>query len=241
MHRVTYSKEGPIRFISHLDLIRLWQRTFRRAGLAVRMSQGFSPHPLISFGPPLPLGVAALREMLDVAFEPAQDLSGAKERIQGALPAGMRVIDLGPVPDSGPSLCAEAGRARYEAVLSGADAAGAAEKCAAAMSAATIVVRKRSAKGERYRDIRPLIHELECGDGPDGTTRLSCTVGVGEKGTLNPHELLEAVLGMPGERARTIPLTRTAILPSEETIHNRPRRPAVPGRRPHCGVEGARR
>lgn len=227
MHRVTYSKEGPVRFISHLDLIRLWQRTFRRAGLAVRMSQGFSPHPLISFGPPLPLGVAALREMLDVALDQRQDLSRARERIQNALPEGIHIIDLRPIPESGASICAEVDRATYEATPRGADAEGAAEKCAAAMAAASIVVKKQTVKGERYRDIRPLIHGLECGEGPDGITRITFTVGVGEKGTLNPHEFLEAVLGMSGERARTIPVTRTAIFPNVDTLHNRPRRPAL--------------
>lgn len=240
MHRLTYSKEGLIRFISHLDLIRLWQRVFRRAGLSVRMSRGFSPHPLISFGPPLPLGVAGLREMLDVSFDPAQDMSRAGERIRAALPAGINLVDMRPIPESGASLCAEAALARYEAVLKGADAEGAAEKCVAALGAASIVVKRRTAKGERYRDIRPLIHGLRCEHGPGGTARLLCTVGIGEKGTVNPHELLEAVLGIPGERARKIPLARVEILPGGDTIHNRPRGPALRGRQPRGGVAGRR-
>ena len=227
MHRLTYSKEGLIRFISHLDLIRLWQRAFRRAGVAVRMSQGFSPHPLISFGPPLPLGVAGQREMLDVALVPGGDLSGAGGRLQGALPQGIRVVDLRPVPEGGASLCAELDRATYEAKLDGADAEGAAEKVAAARAAASIVVKRHTAKGERYRDIRPLIHGLECGEGPDGIVLLTCTVGVGDKGNLNPHELLEAVLGVPAERARLIPVTRTALYASRGASQNRPRRPAL--------------
>ncbi|HOE26374.1 MAG: DUF2344 domain-containing protein [Candidatus Aureabacteria bacterium] len=227
MHRVTYSKEGLIRFISHLDLIRLWHRAFRRAGLPVRMSRGFTPHPSVSFGPPLPLGVAGQREMLDVAFDVGCDLSGARERLQQALPAGVRVVELRPVPEDGPSLCAELDRATYEAELCGAEANGAAEKIAAAQAAASIVVKKHTAKGERYRDIRPLVHRLECGEGPGGTVRLTCTVGVGDKGNLNPHELLEALLGVPAERAREIPVTRTALHTSRDTSQDRPRGPAL--------------
>jgi hypothetical protein len=121
-----------------------------------------------------------------------------------------------PVPESGPSLCAEIDRATYEVHLDGAVAEGAAERVAAANAAASIVVKRQTAKGERYRDIRPLIHEFECGEGPGGTTRLTVTVGVGERGNLNPHELLEAVLGVPAERARMIPVTRTALHASGE-------------------------
>jgi radical SAM-linked protein len=227
MHRVTYSKEGLIKFVSHLDLIRLWQRVFRRAGLSVKMTQGFSPHPLISFGPPLPLGVAALREMLDVVFDPGGDLTRANERIQHALPAGVRILDLRPIQESGASISAEIDRATYEAELSGDDVEGAADRVAAAKAAANIVVKKQTAKGERYRDIRPLVHELECGNGSGGIARITFTVGVGETGNLNPYELLEAVLGAPGERVRMIPVTRTALYASGDTSHNRPRGPAL--------------
>ncbi len=125
------------------------------------------------------------------------------------------------------SLCAELDRATYEADLCGAEAKGAAEKIAAVRTAASMIVKKHTAKGERYRDIRPLMHRLECGEGPGGTVRLTCTVGVGDRGNLNPHELLEAVLGVPAERARGIPVTRTALHASRDASQDRPRGPAL--------------
>ena len=216
MHRVTYSKEGLIKFISHLDLIRLWRRAFRRAGVLVKTSQGFSPHPLMSFGPPLPLGVEGRGEILDVALVHGQNLTGAKERLQAALPEGMRVKEFRPVSESRPSLCAAIDHASYEADLGKEWAGEVREKVAAAKGSATLVTKKQTRKGERYRDIKPLIKELEVGGDRGGEECMRFTVRVGEGGNCNPHELLEAVLGWPEERIKKLRIVRTALASSRK-------------------------
>jgi len=214
MHRVTYSKEGLIKFISHLDLIRLWQRAFRRAGLTVKISKGFSLHPLMSFGPPLPVGVAGCGELLDVALVPGQNLMRAKERLQSALPEGVRVHEFRPVPEPRRSLCAAIDCARYEVHLEKECSNDVREKVASAKSAATLVARKLTREGERYRDIKPLIKELEVEGNRGGEERMRFTVRVGEGGNCNPHELLEAVLGWPEERIKKLRIARTALVSS---------------------------
>lgn len=216
MHRVTYSKEGLIKFISHLDLIRLWQRAFRRAGLLVRMSQGFSPHPLMSFGPPLPLGVEGRGELMDVALAAGQDLADAQQRLQALLPEGIRIHGVRPVPESRPSLCAVIDSAGYEVRLEKESAREAGEKIAVAKSAPTVVSKKRTRDGERYRDIKPLIKELEVDEEDGGEARIRFTVRIGEGGNCNPHELLEAVLGWPEERVKKLRIVRTALTSSRK-------------------------
>ncbi|NLC39201.1 MAG: DUF2344 domain-containing protein, partial [Clostridia bacterium] len=64
--RLEYSRCGTARFLSHLEMLRLFERSFRRASLPLAFSRGFNPHPKISFGPPLPVGVSGRREYLDV-------------------------------------------------------------------------------------------------------------------------------------------------------------------------------
>ncbi len=211
MHRVTYSKEGLIKFISHLDLIRLWQRAFRRAGVMVKMSQGYSPHPLMSFGPPLPLGVEGCEEILDVALVPGQNLTGAKERLQAALPEGLRVKEFRPVSEPRLSLCAAIDHASYAVHLETKWSDEVREKVAAAKGSAALVTKKETRKGERYRDIKPLIRELEIEEDRGGEARMRFTVRVGEGGNCNPHELLEAVLGWPEERIKKLRIVRTAL------------------------------
>ena len=67
-HRVKFAKTAEMRFTSHLDVMRAFQRGLRRAGLPVCFSTGFSPHPRMSFGPPLPLGLTGDGEYFDVLF-----------------------------------------------------------------------------------------------------------------------------------------------------------------------------
>ena len=63
--RVRFGKEGGLRFIGHLDVLRSFQKIFRRAGLPMAYSQGFSPHPIMSFALPLGLGLSSEGEYLD--------------------------------------------------------------------------------------------------------------------------------------------------------------------------------
>lgn len=228
MHRVTYSKEGLIKFISHLDLVRMWQRAFRRAGLRVKMSHGFSPHPIISFGPPLPLGISSRCELLDVAFVPGQDLTSAMDRLNRALPGGIRIHELRPVPDSGGSLCAEINRASYKAVIDPGSRQEAAEKIEAARRAPELVARSRRDNRERCRNIRPMVEEIELVEGSAGEALVRFTVCIGDEGNLNPRELLGAVLGWPESRIQALPMTRTALFTSAGRAK---RRNQGPGRR----------
>jgi radical SAM-linked protein len=66
--RVKFSRGDEIKFISNLDLMRLWQRALRRAGMPLAYSEGFNPHPRISLAAPLPLGVTGEAELMDIVL-----------------------------------------------------------------------------------------------------------------------------------------------------------------------------
>ncbi len=89
--RLTYSKTGLIRFISHRDLIRVFFRAFSRAGLPVAWSRGFSPHPRVSFCPPLKVGMEGLKELLDITLSRPVDPAAAAESLRPRLPEGIAV------------------------------------------------------------------------------------------------------------------------------------------------------
>ena len=178
------------------------------------MAQGFSPHPLMSFGPPLPLGMEGRGELMDVALVAGQDIAEAQQRLQSSLPEGIRIQGFRPVPESRPSLCAMIDGAGYEVKLDKGSACEAREKIAVAKSAPTIVSKKRTRDGERYRDIKPLIKELEVEEEEGGEAGICFTVRIGEGGNCNPHELLEAVLGWPEERVKKLRIVRTELTSS---------------------------
>ena len=92
-YRMLFSKEGTAAYISHLDLLRTFQRVFIRAGLVIRHSSGFHPHPVMSFVLPLSVGQSSSCELLD--FETVEDLDAAAfpERLNPFLPEGVRILD----------------------------------------------------------------------------------------------------------------------------------------------------
>jgi radical SAM-linked protein len=88
---VVFSKKGSIRFISHLDLMRLFQRSARRAGLAIAMTEGFSPHPKISFKRALKLGVESDNEEALFYINGWMNPQEFKTRLQAQLPQGVNI------------------------------------------------------------------------------------------------------------------------------------------------------
>lgn len=120
--RVKYCKAEEIRFISHLDVTRCFQRGVRRIRLPVSYSEGFSPHPRMSFGPPLPLGVAGEAEYFDVLVD-GRPGAGWVESLNHALPEGLRVLEGRVMPPQGPSLMTLLNAAEYRIVVWDCDSA----------------------------------------------------------------------------------------------------------------------
>ena len=91
--RLVFVKEHQASYISHLDVMRTFQRVFPRAGLSLRHSNGFHPHPILSIVLPLPVGQSSECELLD--FETVEDSDGAgvPAALNGGMPAGLRVLD----------------------------------------------------------------------------------------------------------------------------------------------------
>lgn len=102
--RIKYTKEGMVRYISHLNLVQIFNRALRRAGLPVSISAGFNPRFRISFGPPLPLGINSQAEYLDIRVTEAVNLEEVKDRLNQALPEGLKVIKDQEISSSADSL-----------------------------------------------------------------------------------------------------------------------------------------
>jgi radical SAM-linked protein len=119
-HRVKFAKTAQMMFTSHLDVVRAFQRGLRRAGLPVCFSTGFSPHPRMSFGPPLPLGLVSEGEYFDVLFS-RQPGAGWLDRLNECLPEGLKALEARLAGLGGPSLMKYIDAAAYSIVFSGGD------------------------------------------------------------------------------------------------------------------------
>ena len=115
MHRlrIKFQRGEELKFISHLDLIRLWQRALHRAGIPLAYSQGFSPHPRISLAAPLALGVTSEAELMDIStakeVSPHFFASAASQQ----LPASIEILQVLQIAPNQPALQAQIRYAEY--------------------------------------------------------------------------------------------------------------------------------
>ena len=111
--RVKYAVEEPYRFAAHLDRVRSFYRSLRRSELPVAYTKGFAPKPMLSFGPPLPVGLTSAGEYMDVYT--AYHYTGNIVRDLGTfLPKGLRIVAARPIPREDPTLGRIINRARYD-------------------------------------------------------------------------------------------------------------------------------
>ena len=90
---LTFEKSGYIRYTSHLDMVRLFQRAIRRSGIILAYSQGFNPHPKMSFALPLSLGYTGKKELLEIETREEYSLHDLKNRLNEVLPGGIQIVD----------------------------------------------------------------------------------------------------------------------------------------------------
>src|SRR5262245_6785187 len=102
--RIRFSKLGKIRFISHRDVARIWERALRRASVPVAYTQGFAPHPKLSFGLALSTGHESLGEYLDVDVAEPVDVASIPARLDPCLPVGIHVQAADEIEPGTPSL-----------------------------------------------------------------------------------------------------------------------------------------
>lgn len=111
--RVEYEKGPAIRYLSHLDMVRLWERMLRRSNLPLQLTQGFNPHLKISLGTVLPVGLWGKREYLDMETE--EDISPAElySRLEEAAPPGIKVRRMKMLSRESPSLMSAVNTSAY--------------------------------------------------------------------------------------------------------------------------------
>lgn len=187
--RLLFVKEGRAVYISHLDLLRTFQRVFLRQGLVLRHSQGFHPHPILSFALPLSVGQASDCEILDFEADGGMDGSGLADALNRFLPEGVRALECY-VPTR-PVRELAALRCRVEMIYDDGVPAEAAEKIRGLLTGESVVIQKRTKrKAMADIDIRPMLHSLEIAEEPN-LLRLEAVVAAQNPG-LNPALLAGA-------------------------------------------------
>jgi radical SAM-linked protein len=186
--RLRATKLGKIRFTSHRDLARVWERALRRAELPVASSQGFTPRPRISFGLALPTGAESIAEYVDVDLAEdlaAEDVSGLPATLTSLLPDGFDVLAAAERPPTGGSLQEVVTSCTWELWAPMLDVRHHRDACLLLDAASLPLDRER--KGKRSADdVRPLILDLRVSSETHG--RLIADTATTGRG-LRPSEL----------------------------------------------------
>ena len=198
--RITYEKGEAIKFISHNDEFRLWERTLRRADLPLLYKQGFNPQPHIQFASPLGVGITGVNELIDITFSPPlplDELTDAHCR-QAAARAWWSAMSLR-VPIKTTALQSVLLGADYTILIyaePGEIDAGDLEEQIAASWRSEEVWRERQRKGQRYAyNLRPLVFELryEGYDADSEEHRIFLRVQQRGGATGRPDEVVDAL------------------------------------------------
>lgn len=188
--RITFTKQGALRYTGHLDLHRLWERAMRRAALPLSYSQGFHPQPKISLASALPLGFSSLGEVLDVRFNAEIPTEEITARLKDSLPPDIQVTRVESVDEREPALQTQVLSATYDVHLTEpVDGPDLTRKVGELMMSESLL---RERRGKIY-DLRPLIETLDVNTEADGKVWMQMKLAARDGATGRPEELLNAL------------------------------------------------
>ncbi|MFC4109980.1 TIGR03936 family radical SAM-associated protein [Micromonospora zhanjiangensis] len=172
-----YAKRGPLRFTSHRDFARAFERALRRAGVPIAFSQGFTPHPKISYASAAPTGVASEAEYLEIGLQARVEPAQVRAALDAALSSGLDVLDA--VEAAGGSLADRIEASRWRVELPGVDAATLGKAVEAFRAATEIPVERLTKQGRRTFDARAAVTSIDVLDqteAPSGVEAVPCAI-----------------------------------------------------------------
>ena len=207
--RIWFSKSGAVRYVSHLDMFRLMTRAVRRADIPLWYTEGYNPHPYISFLQPLPLGVETCYEPLDIRIEGDITHEEIKDRLNAVMPDGMHIEAVTQ------AFCkpAEAAYGEYKVVLDAADIS--AEDVVRIIENGGLTCEKsakvRGRKGTKIVDVSAAIHSYEVKTEND-TVVILVTLPASPELTLNPLQFLSGISNQYGTTLYPLSACRIRLL-----------------------------
>ena len=188
--RIKFAKEGIMRFIGHLDMMRYFQKAFRRSGIDIQYSQGFSPHQLISFAAPLGVGLTSTGEYMDIVMGECPSSDELVRLINEQMVEGVRILSAVALPDQSKTAMSIVATADYqisfrEEMRPDFDLKEAIERF---MSQDTIMVTKKTKKSEKTMDIKPMIHQFYANE-----QGCFMNVATGSTENLKPEQVMDTL------------------------------------------------
>lgn len=226
--RVKFNKHGAIRFIGHLDVMRFFQKTIRRAEIDVAYTKGFSPHQVMSFAQPLSVGHESNGEYMDIEVNSMESCKDIKNRLNAASVPGIEIVSVKVLPDNAGNAMASVAAALYTIYFrAGREPDFTASKNMQAaldelLSKDEIIITKEGKSGLREVNIKPGIYDISWVDGPEDISNeniskighFSMLVDASSAGNIKPIQIIGALLKENGEE-----LKENALLVTREDTY----------------------
>lgn len=207
--RVLLAKKGRAKYTSHLDMQRCMMRAVRRAGIELWYTEGFNPHPYVTFALPLPLGVESEGEPVDIRLEGDMTNEQVRDRLNATMPEGITVVSV----DDAVHKPADIAFASYCIELY--SAPGLAAKISDALACGNLPAEKLGKAGRKkvtkHINVAELMGEYTVEDLGESIV-INIILAAGSQKNASPFILLDAVSGVIGEKPEYRKITRKAIL-----------------------------
>jgi radical SAM-linked protein len=192
--RVVFRIAQPVKYISHLDLMRCWERALRRARVGLAYSAGFNPRPKLVFAAALPVGFTGSAEVVDVLLEQPMGLERFAAAVKGQLPTGLRLVDVAEVSTALPSLPSQVTAAEYRVIVETEEPPPRVQALLDQLLARDTVprVRQRPDSAKEY-DLRPLVHKLWLIESQGEEMVIGMLLQANAQGTGRPEEVMAAL------------------------------------------------
>ncbi len=194
--RVRLSKDDRVRFVSHLDFLRVLTRVIRRARLPVALTQGFNPHLKISFGSILPVGATSEVEYIDFELKMSLEPETFMAHLNKQLPPGFHVIEAREMPVKIPSLQGKLNRIVYQVklMLTGMEQEYLEDAIHSYLKKEVISLTKKTKRGMKEINIRPLIEDMTVISQENDVFTLELVLVTGNTGNVRPEQVIEGML-----------------------------------------------
>lgn len=216
--RIKFAKEGAMKFIGHLDMMRYFQKVMRRARVDIRYSEGFSPHQIMSFAAPLGVGITSRAEYVDIEVLSTDSSREMLRRINEVMADGVEALSYRRLPDSAAAAMSIVAAAdytvRFREGYEPEDWEDFAGGLKGFLTQEQILTVKKTKKGERQIDIKPWIYKLEADGSGKEPNKLEMRVAAGSTANLKPELAIQAYM-----ESRGLKLQEFALLIHRDEVY----------------------
>ncbi len=196
--RIKFSKQGPVKFVGHLDIMRYFQKAIRRADIDIKYSEGFSPHQVMSFAAPLGVGLTSNGEYMDIEVSSMADCQILMDQLNGTMAEGIQVTDCRILEERAKNAMSLVAAADYTLMFRKGKEPENMEDFFKGLlefiSQEQILTIKKTKKGEREVDLKASVYELSVTDGT-----IFMKVSAGSANNLKPELVMETYYQWRGQ------------------------------------------